>query len=273
MGVSDLAQTGRPYMTALRNVLIGANARSLGLLRDPRSLVDYSTESLFLYKAFTTGRGLPERNPFEVLDAPNTTDITLGNLNNPDLPDTWFHQIGSLAVDIVNLCLVCRLVQPKVVFEIGTLFGYTTQHLALNSPDAVVYTLDLPVDADAAPALHSTFMDRRLAGEHREVRRHCFDDTAEAERIVCLQGDSATFDFQPYHDRVDLFFIDGAHSYDYVRSDTMKALECCHPGSVIAWHDFGRSGVNGVTRWLREFSRRQPVYIVPGGSLAFSRVP
>jgi predicted O-methyltransferase YrrM len=273
MGVAELAHSSRPLMAALRNVLIGANARSLGLLRAPRSLVDYSTESLFLYKAFTTGRGLPEKNPFQVIEAPNTVDITLGNLNNPALPDTWFHQIGSKAVDIVNLSLICRLVQPRVVFEIGTLFGYTTQHLALNSPAATVYTLDLPLDEAAAPALDSTFMDRRLVAEHREVRRYCFDDTLEAERIVSLHGDSATFDFAPYSDRVDLFFIDGAHSYEYVRSDTLRALVCCHPGSVIAWHDFGRSGINGVTGWLREFSRRQPVYVVPAGSLAFSQVP
>ena len=44
------------------------------------------------------------------------------------------------------------------------------------------------------------------------------------------------------------------------------------PGSVIAWHDFGRFGVNGVTRWLREFSRNHAVYCVPGGSLAYMRI-
>ncbi|MEA2684650.1 MAG: hypothetical protein QOK05_2978 [Chloroflexota bacterium] len=273
MGAADLARNGRPYLAAVRNVLGGANARSLGLLRSPRSFVDYATESLFLYKAFTSGRGLPERNPFSVLPSPNQLDITLGNLNNPALRSTWFHQIGSRAVDIVNLTVICRLVQPKVVFEIGTLFGYTTQHLALNAPGATIYTLDLPTEVAPAPALASTSMDRRFQGEHQQVQRFCFDGTPEAERIVCLHGDSATFDFAPYRGTVDLFFIDGAHSYEYVRSDTERALECCHPGSVIAWHDFGRSGVNGVTRWLREFNRRQPVYVVPAGSLAFSVVP
>jgi hypothetical protein len=50
----------------------------------------------------------------------------------------------------------------------------------------------------------------------------------------------------------------------------LHALVCCHPGSVIAWHDFGRMGVNGVTRWLVEFARTRPVYAIPGGSLAFT---
>jgi hypothetical protein len=86
-------------------------------------------------------------------------------------------------------------------------------------------------------------------------------------------ADSAKFDYSPFNRRVDLFFIDGAHSYPYVRDDTLKALECCRPGSVIAWHDYGRHGVNGVSRWLHEFSRGRKIYCIPGGgSLAYMRV-
>ena len=103
-------------------------------------------------------------------------------------------------------------------------------------------------------------------GETLEGRK----DTARIHRLL---GDSATFDFSPYARNIDLFFIDGAHTYEYVKNDTLKALECCHPGSVIAWHDYGRMGVNGVRRWLHEFARSHfPVYRVPNGSLAFGIV-
>lgn len=68
---------------------------------------------------------------------------------------------------------------------------------------------------------------------------------------------------------MDFFFIDGAHSYQYVRSDTLNAFQCCHLGSVVAWHDFGRLGVNGVTRWVLDVARDHEVYVIPGGSLAF----
>jgi hypothetical protein len=89
-----------------------------------------------------------------------------------------------------------------------------------------------------------------------------------------LFGDSASFDFSPFAGAVDLFFIDGAHSYEYVRSDTLRALQCVRPGGVIAWHDFGRTGVNGVSRWLLEMHSRQwPVCAAPGGSLAYMIVP
>jgi hypothetical protein len=104
-------------------------------------------------------------------------------------------------------------------------------------------------------------------------RDYAFSGTPQAAKITCLWGDSAAFDYTPYHGQVDLFFIDGAHSYEYVRSDTQNALACCHAGSVIAWHDFGRVGVNGVSRWLVELARDRPVFAIPGGSLAFMVVP
>jgi hypothetical protein len=67
--------------------------------------------------------------------------------------------------------------------------------------------------------------------------------------------------------------VDGAHSYEYVTSDTRNALACVRAGGVIAWHDFGRSGVNGVTRALRELTETgRQIYAVPGGSLAFMPV-
>ena len=122
------------------------------------------------------------------------------------------------------------------------------------------------------PALPTTIVDDRNIRDQRGVDRCFFDGTSVSGKIQRLFGDSATFDYASFEARVDLFFIDGAHSYEYVRSDTLNALRCCRPGSVIAWHDFGRFGVNGVTRWLRELSRSRAVYCVPGGSLAFMRI-
>jgi hypothetical protein len=45
------------------------------------------------------------------------------------------------------------------------------------------------------------------------------------------------------------------------------------PGSIIVWHDYGRFGINGVSRWLHEFAAQgRELYRVPGGSLAYMRV-
>jgi hypothetical protein len=160
--------------------------------------------------------------------------------------------------------------KPKVVFEIGTLSGSSALHFALNTPEeTVIYTLDLPPPQEAQPKFRTTLIDEYCIATYRATKVLCFENTPVAPRIKRLFGDSANFDFSEFHGKVDFFFIDGAHSYDYVKSDSLNALKCCHVGSVIAWHDFGRAGVNGVSRWILELAKQYPIYSTPGGSLAF----
>lgn len=252
---------------ALRNFVLGGNFVSLRWLFQPIKLLSYNAETLFLYKAIAQSRGLPQRNVFQVLSAAEDVSIRLGALPSGH---AWFSSLASYTQDIVSLCLICQILKPKLVFEIGTATGYTALHLALNTPDETrVLTLDLPRASGVPSTLGTTVMDKHQSNMYKDVGDYLFQGAPVAHKITCLYGDSATFDYMPYRGRVDLFFIDGAHSYDYVRSDTFKALECCHPGSVIAWHDFGRAGLNGVSRWLQEFSRSHDVHAIPGGSLAF----
>ncbi len=258
-------------IVAARNFIQGGNLVSLRWVTNPRQLMAYNAETLFLYKTIAKRRGLTPCNVFEVLPAPESISLVLGTLKSNA---TWFGTVPSYSQDIVNLCVLCQLLQPQLVFEIGTARGYTSLHFALNSPDTCqVYTLDLPRGYTAPPALPTTAMDELQQGMYAEVDNYLFTNTNVAHKVHCLYGDSATFDYSPYHGRVDLFFIDGAHSYEYIRSDTQNALRCCHSGSVIAWHDFGRVGLNGVSRWLQELAQRYQIYAVPGGSLAFMRVP
>jgi hypothetical protein len=259
-----MSATARAALVALRNVVLGSNMMSLRLLRHPRRFVEYATENLFLYRSMD-GRGVPEMPVHALLGGSRDEPIRLGNLHG----QTWLQLNGSYVADLVNLCLLCRLLQPRRVFEIGTSVGYTALHMALNAPGARITTLDMPRDR-TTPALPTTAMDDAHIRTSQRMQQHCFDGLPEASRIECVYGDSANFDFRPYHDAVDLFFIDGAHSYEYVRSDTRNALLCCRRGGVIAWHDFGRMGVNGVTRWLHEFAAEgHEVHAVPGGSLAY----
>jgi len=264
-----LLQFGAVSAVAARNILLGANLVSIPLWRNPRRFAGYVSEMLFFHKSVTDTRGIPQKNVFEVLgNGDPICDIRLGLIPKNE---HWFHSVASYAVDIVSLCMLTHVLKPRVVFEIGTLRGYTTLHFALNAPlDARVYTLDLPRNGSEKPRLKTTFIDDlHIEGQKRE---YVFSGSMVENAIQCLFGDSATFDFTPYEGKVDLFFIDGAHSYEYVRSDTLNALRCCHPGSVIAWHDFGRMGVNGVSKWLVEFSKNYKIYSVPGGSVAFTVV-
>jgi len=271
---------GKAAETALlivRSLLFGANVASLSMIGKPRDLFRYVGESLLLYHSIASRRGVPQKNVYEVLNPTRTNgcngtaeQIVLGNL---DGKGAWFQPEAAYAIDIVSLCLICRILKPKMVFEIGTLTGYTSLHFALNTDDdARIFTLDLPKDLSVRPRLKTDYADDMGINRHSVAREYCFENAPGASKISLLFGDSATFDFSPFYGKIDFCFVDGAHSYDYVRSDTLNVLKCCRPGSVIAWHDFGRAAVRGVAKWVCEFARDHEVYSVPGGSLAYTVV-
>jgi predicted O-methyltransferase YrrM len=212
-------------------------------------------------------RSVRQKNVFEVLPSKGVVTLALAGL---DTGETWFWPQALYTQDIVSLCMLCRIIRPKVVFEIGTLDGYSAHHFALNTTEgARIFTLDLPRGEDAQPGLPTTAIDELHIRSRTESATYHFAGSAAAKKITALSGDSATFDFSPYHRAVDLFFIDGAHSYEYTRSDTRNALKCCRPGGVIAWHDYGKASLPGVSRYIDELAKQRAIYAIPGGSLAF----
>ncbi|HKJ91903.1 MAG TPA: class I SAM-dependent methyltransferase [Longimicrobiales bacterium] len=253
-------------LRAWQNVLLGGNLASLPLATRPRQLLAYTSETLFQYQ-LGHGAGLPRKPVYEAFPLAGA-DVRLGCLDGYN----WLHsETPPFAIDLLSLVLLCRGLQPRTVFEIGTFVGYTALHMALNTPaDARICTLDLPRE-DRGTRLRTTATDHKLID--RDLGPPLFAGTEAAGKVERLFGDSATFDFSPWHGAVDLFFVDGAHSYDYVRSDTLNALKCVRPGGVVAWHDYGRLEQRGVTRFLHEFARDHAVYAVPNGSVAYHQVP
>ena len=269
--LTSLREGIRTITIILRNIILGGNLISLSQIGHPKNLVKYASECLFNYKTLFAKRGIPQKNVFDVLPSLDVEDIKLGRLKHGG---GWFFASSSYTADIINLCLICQISKPKVILEIGTLRGYTTFHFALNTPDdAKIYTLDLPKKENIETILKTTASDHHHIDSYEKSVQYFFDGNEVASKITCLFGDSGNYNFSSFHGKVDFFFIDGAHSYSYVRSDTLNALKCCHPGSIIAWHDFGRMGVNGVTKWLIELSKQgHHIYAIPGGSLAFMMV-
>lgn len=258
-----MIRTVRTAAVAAKNFFLGANLTSFRLLLRPREAVYYAGECLFLDRALHPNGDIPPKPVWEVLGV--TSDIPV--LISPKGANQWLGSVASYGVDLIGLCMLAQICKPRKIFEIGTLEGSGALHLALNAPQADVVTLDL--SPNQTPALTTTLTDVEIMAWH--ARAKCvFTGTPEEKRIQRVYGDSAKFDFGEYRGQIDLFFIDGAHSYEYAKNDTLKALECVNKGGIIAWHDYGRCGVNGVSAWLHEFrTKHSQIYRLPGGSLAY----
>ncbi len=147
--------------------------------------------------------------------------------------------------------------QPKTIFEIGTFEGRTTLNMALNAPaGAQIYTLDLPAEGLSGAKL--TIEAGELAYIQKSQSGGRFLGTPQQQLIKQLYGDSATFDFTPYHKQIDMVFIDASHAFDYVLNDSRHALAMVRPGGLILWHDY--TNWDGVRSALNQLYKTDPAF-------------
>jgi predicted O-methyltransferase YrrM len=118
---------------------------------------------------------------------------------------------------------------PQTLVEIGTAFGHTTALMAMNAPQGIVHTVNIPPEEITRGGRHISFAPSReeIGRYYREKR------LANVRQIF---ANTATW--QPDFQRIDVAFIDGCHDTKFVFNDTRKLLKCCGPGSIILWHDF-----------------------------------
>jgi len=174
--------------------------------------------------------------------------------------------------ELAVLNALCRTHKPKEIFEIGTFDGRTTLNLALNS-EANVHTLDLPaeeLESSEVVGADKRYVDKPSSGARFTSPPH--NALPCVKRIQQQLGDSAKFDFSPWHGKMDFIFVDGAHSYDFVVNDSDVALRLLNPkGGVIVWHDYGVwPDVAQALRELKEKKPDLPLVHVKGTSLAVS---
>jgi predicted O-methyltransferase YrrM len=160
--------------------------------------------------------------------------------------------------ELVTICRLVRRTNPLELFEFGTFDGRTTLNLAANSSaGARVYTIDLPQESIGSLAAPILDHEVRYADKAESGSRYRGSDVAA--RIEQLYGDSGTYDFEAYYNRMDFVFVDGSHTYEYVVNDSLHAMRMLRDGKgLIVWHDYSRW--DGVTRALNELQRKQPFF-------------
>ena len=168
-------------------------------------------------------------------------------------------------MECVALATLAHKVGAGRVFEFGTYKGVSTTLLALNLvTGGKVFTLDLPEDHPAYSLPIPKAEERMIAAEKGKGTLIPGDIL---DQVVFLHHDSATFDESPYADSMDLVFVDGAHSYEYVKSDSEKGWRMLRKGGVLAWHDCSPNHPD-VVRFIRECGWNPE--LVQGTALAFA---
>ena len=217
---------------------------------------------------------------------PHIETITLLQLQKllqgprPQLHLNFENKLGNINfMESLAISYIVQAMKARELFEIGTFDGFSTYHLAKNSPsDAKVYTLNLPVSASFADyattySLWEYHGDRK-AHELIPLRGigSVYKTSDVADKVSQLFGDSLSFDFSPYFAAMDLCFIDGGHTYTHVRSDTANALKVLRPGGVILWHDYNMQH-REILRFLDEFAINNKLYHVEGTRLVLHLTP
>ena len=201
---------------------------------------------LFPNKIFRQYMSLVERDKwmckdiFAVLDIPERTRIVVEHLPGRGI-DTPLDELAYLA-------LISAATKPRNIFEIGTFRGRTALNFAANSPeDCVVWTLDLPPEEKAHVPDETNPADGGIIKVSSPVTDYEGKDAEH--KIRQLYGNSLEYDFSPYFGEMDIVFVDGAHHYRAVRSDTANALRMAKRNGFVIWHDFANYGdYNDVTR-------------------------
>lgn len=173
---------------------------------------------------------------------------------------------GLTPAESVFLLSAAAFLKCRNVFEIGTCTGITTYNLACNIPGKV-FTLDLPQSKNTVlrtEAADQAYMD--------DAGKPFWSGRPHAGRIEALKGDSAAFDYTGYHKRMDLVFVDGSHSQEYVTNDSAAAFRLLAPGGMILWHDY-MPAWPGVVRALNKISKNYSLYHLKGTSMVIYKCP
>ena len=139
--------------------------------------------------------------------------------------------------EIMAICRIVKLKQPKIIFEIGTHCARTTIRLAANS-QAEIYTLDsVPTD--------------NINNESDII----FQSTPYKDRIHRLYGNSLNYDYSSFYEKVDFIFVDSCHKFHYVLKNSLNAFQMLKSDGVIIWNHYA-SYAPGVMKALDEISAK-----------------
>jgi hypothetical protein len=163
--------------------------------------------------------------------------------------------------------------KSEIMFEFGTCTGKTAYHLARNSkPSAKVHTLTLPpqkADIIYKDEIGDSKIGLKNAKDESIFENFLYTGSEYESKINQIFCDSKDFDTQVIENIVDLIFIDGSHTYSYVKNDTERALKMLSPNGIILWHDYKNSeNTKDVWNYINNLSKSMNIYRISGTNFA-----
>ncbi len=107
--------------------------------------------------------------------------------------------------------------QPQNGLEIGYCWGESAHAFLMGSPRASLLSIDIQD------------YTKEVAVLNEEV----------GGRLKFKQGDSTTI-LPLLRGLFDYIYIDGDHSYEQVKIDTLNAVQIIRPGGIIVWDDYDK---------------------------------
>lgn len=189
-------------------------------------------------------------------------DLSIGKLDRK-----W----GDLTMErsLLFLCALAKRGHAPIV-EFGTFRGRTTYNLALNTPGEIT-TVDIGHELGQA-------IDVGVNIEKHEYATHTTGEIFLAappeirNKIKQMRGDSTKLDYTHLYGKIGMIIVDGGHSYEVCKSDSLQALRMVKPGGVIIWDDYG-SFWPGVVQALDELSATAKLYFLPHENLVVHIAP
>lgn len=133
-----------------------------------------------------------------------------------------------------------------LIVEIGSLYGGMTAVLGLANPEAKIVSID---DYSWHPTGFPSTSKKLLVANMKKVG---------VANVTAREGDSREIG-KTWKRKIDLLWIDGGHSYDYVHAD----LENFGPhAQVIAAHDYKNPAWATIEQAINEFIRDHPEWSV-----------
>jgi predicted O-methyltransferase YrrM len=170
---------------------------------------------------------------------------------DPVLDDPSIYEFDS--IEDINLrrvrdaeCIgtIMRNSNPSICLEIGTAEGHTAALMAVNAPQARVFTVNIPPEeilAGDGGVLTTIALERERIGSYYRQR-----NLTNVEQIL-----ANTARWEPDLGKIDVALVDGCHDTDFVYNDSRKVLKQMRPGSLLLWHDFNFDLID-KKGWIRE---------------------